>query len=428
MHIEFISTGDEVLFGQIVDTNAAWFSQRFFEKGISIQRRHTVADDLAALIDIITETSLRADVVVVNGGLGPTSDDLSAEAAAKAMQVPLVLSQAWYDVMSDRYVKSGRVMSKSNEKQAWLPEGCKIIDNPVGTACGFSFQFNRARFYFTPGVPSEFKLMLKEQILPDIQTRFALSNTVALEKWQVFGLSEAALNETISQLNIPPTVTVGFRAALPIVEVKLLSAVQQDLVQAAAVIEAALAEFILFRGEGALSQHVQSLMLQKGLTLSLAESCTGGMIASELVANAGSSAFLDSSHVTYSNAAKQRLVNVSDKTLAEFGAVSMEVAVEMAEGARLNANVDMALAVSGIAGPGGGSAEKPVGTVAFALSTRTATYSQLVHIPRWGRQGVRTVSVCLALDMLRRELKGKDVFADYRTVERLSSAQQCIAE
>ncbi len=428
MHIEFISTGDEVLSGQIVDTNAAWFSRRFFEKGISIQRRHTVADDLTALIDIITETSLRADVVVVNGGLGPTSDDLSAEAAANAMQVPLALSRAWFDVMSDRYVKSGRVMSKSNEKQAWLPEGCEIIDNPIGTACGFSFQFNRARFYFTPGVPSEFKLMLQEQILPDIQTRFALSNSVALEKWQVFGLSEAALNETISQLDIPSTVTVGFRAALPIVEVKLLSAEPEDLAQAAVSVETALAEYILLRGESSLSQHIQSLMLQQGLTLSLAESCTGGMIASDLVANAGSSAFLDSSHVTYSNAAKQRLVNVSEETLAQFGAVSAAVAVEMAQGARLNANVDMALAVSGIAGPGGGSADKPVGTVAFALSTKTVTYSQLVHIPRWGRQGVRAVSVCLALDMLRRELEGKKIFADYGTIQRLSSAQQCVAE
>lgn len=427
MHIEFISTGDEVLSGQIVDTNAAWFSQRFFEKGIGIHRRHTVADDLTALIDIITETSLRADVVVVNGGLGPTSDDLSAEAAAKAMAVPLVVSQAWLDVMSEKYIKSGRVLSKSNEKQAWLPEGSELIDNPIGTACGFSFQFNRARFYFTPGVPSEFKRMLQEQILPDIQTRFALSNTVALERWQVFGLSEAALNETISQLDIPPTVTVGFRAALPIVEVKLLSEVQQDLALAAAAIESALAEFILFRGDNTLSQYVQSLMLQQGLTLSLAESCTGGMIASELVANAGSSDFLDSSHVTYSNAAKQRLVNVSEDTLAQFGAVSTEVAVEMAQGARLNANVDMALAVSGIAGPGGGSAEKPVGTVAFALSTKTTTYSQLVHIPRWGRQGIRIVSVWLALDMLRRELEGKSIFADYGTIERLSSAEQCVA-
>jgi len=418
MRIEFISTGDEVLSGQIVDTNAAWISQHFFHQGRQFTRRHTVADDLESLIDIITETSHRADVVIMNGGLGPTSDDLSAEAAAKAMGVPLTLSQAWYEHLVAKYAKSNRSLSVSNEKQAWLPQGSEVIDNPVGTACGFSFQFNRARFYFTPGVPSEFKHMVREQILPDIQQRFISVSVPTLIKIKTFGISESTLNEQLSALSLPDTITVGFRVDFPTVEVKLLSTHAADLEKARLQVLAELDEFVLMEGDGSFAQYLQQLMLEKGHTLSLAESCTGGLIASELIAVAGSSGYLDSSHVTYSNESKRRLVNVNTTTLDNHGAVSIEVAAEMAEGAMLNAGVDFGISVSGIAGPGGGSEAKPVGTVAFALASKTHTYSKLLFIPRWGRQGIRTVALYVALDMLRRELLGLPLAAPFGSIIR----------
>ncbi|MDX2319109.1 MAG: CinA family nicotinamide mononucleotide deamidase-related protein [Moritella sp.] len=418
MRIEFISTGDEVLSGQIVDTNAAWISQYFFHQGREFTRRYTVADDLESLIDIITETSLRADVVIINGGLGPTSDDLSAEAAAKAMGVPLILSQVWHDHLVVKYAKSNRTLSVSNEKQAWLPKGCEIVDNPVGTACGFSFQFNRARFYFTPGVPSEFKHMVTEQILPDIQQRFTPVTIPTLLKIKTFGISESALTERLAALSLPSSITLGFRVDFPTVEVKLLSTVEADLSRARALVNAELGELILYEGDGSFAAYLQNVMLEKGHTLSLAESCTGGLIASELIAVAGSSGYLDSSHVTYSNESKSRLVNVDKTTITQHGAVSMEVAAEMAEGAMLNAGVDFGIAVSGIAGPGGGSEDKPVGTVAFALASKTHTYSQLLFIPRRSRQGIRGVALYIALDMLRRELLGLDLSAEFGSIER----------
>ena len=298
MRIEFISTGDEVLSGQIVDTNAAWISQYFFHQGRQFTRRHTVADDLDSLVDIITETSHRADVVIMNGGLGPTSDDLSAEAAAKAMGVPLSLSQEWYDHLVTKYAKSNRTLSVSDEKQAWLPQGSDVVDNPVGTACGFSFQFNRARFYFTPGVPSEFKHMVTEQILPDIQQRFTPVTIPTLIKIKTFGISESVLNERLAALSLPQSITLGFRVDFPTVEVKLLSIVQADLAKARERVLAELGEFVLFEGDYSFAQYLQTIILEKGQTLSLAESCTGGLIASELIAVAGSSGYLDSSHVT----------------------------------------------------------------------------------------------------------------------------------
>ena len=418
MRIEFISSGDEVLSGQIVDTNAAWISQHFFHQGRQFTRRHTIADDLDSLIDIITETSHRADVVIMNGGLGPTSDDLSAEAAAKAMGVPLSLSQEWYDHLVTKYAKSNRTLSESDEKQAWLPQGSDVVDNPVGTACGFSFQFNRARFYFTPGVPSEFKHMVTEQILPDIQQRFTPITIPTLIKIKTFGISESVLNERLAALSLPPSITLGFRVDFPTVEVKLLSIVQADLAKARERVLAELGEFVLFEGDYSFAQYLQTIILEKGQTLSLAESCTGGLIASELIAVAGSSGYLDSSHVTYSNESKSRLVNVDKMTIANHGAVSIEVAAEMAEGARFNAGVDFGIAVSGIAGPGGGSEEKPVGTVAFALASKTHTYSQLLFIPRWSRQGIRAVALYVALDMLRRELLGLNLAAEFSSIER----------
>lgn len=421
MRIEFISTGDEVLSGQIVDTNAAWVSQYFLQQGREITRRHTVADDMASLVEIITETSLRADVVIVNGGLGPTSDDLSAEAASKAQELPLALNQTWFAHLTDKYLQSGRSLSKSNEKQAWLPQGSDLIDNPVGTACGFSFTFNKARFYFTPGVPHEFKQMISGPIITDIQQRFQSVAVPKLVKLSCFGISESTLNDRLTSLSLPESITLGFRAVLPTIEIKLLSALQGDLDIATKLVKAELADFIISDTGDKLAQEIQDLLLSRQQTLSLAESCTGGMIASELVAISGSSGYLDSSHVTYSNAAKQRLVGVKPETLASHGAVSSEVAAEMAEGARERANVDFALAVSGIAGPNGGSEEKPVGTVAFALATKDKTYTQLMFIPRWGRQGVRVVSQYLALDMLRRELQEFDVFAEYGMIQRVDS-------
>lgn len=421
MQIEFISTGDEVLSGQIVDTNAAWVSQYFLEHGRAISRRHTVADDLQVLIDIIIETSLRADVVIMNGGLGPTSDDLSAEAAAKAMGVPLALSEEWLTHLKEKYIKSGRAVSKSNEKQAWLPEGSTVVDNPVGTACGFSFVFNKAKFYFTPGVPSEFKHMIAEQIIPDMVESFVPVAVPELIKLTCFGVSESALNEQLTALNLPKSVTLGFRASLPIIEIKLLSTIHADLDIAADKVKAELGAFIVAEGDESIADVIQAIMIENKSTLSLAESCSGGMIASELIAIAGSSAYLDSSHVTYSNAAKSRLVDVKVATIEEVGAVSCDVAAEMANGARINAGVDYALAVSGIAGPGGGSDEKPVGTVAFALSTPVQTYTQLIHIPRWRRQGIRIVTTFLALDMLRRELQREEVFAEFGMFKRLES-------
>ena len=222
MIIEIIATGDEVLTGFTVDTNSAWLCQRLLEKGWQVRRRHTVGDRMDDLVDILKERSLIADVIIINGGLGPTSDDKTTEAASLAAGVELELRQEWLELLRERYAARGRIMAESNQKQACLPQGSTLIHNPVGTACGFHMQLGKARCYFTPGVPSEFKVMVDQQIIPDLTTHYQQGNT-EVRRYFTFGVSESALSDRLDTLSWPVHIDLGYRSAMPIIELKLIS-------------------------------------------------------------------------------------------------------------------------------------------------------------------------------------------------------------
>ncbi len=415
MKIEIISTGDEIITGQILDTNANWLCQQLFSQGLQPQRLHTVADQLGALLQVFQEAAQRSDIVLVNGGLGPTSDDLSSEAAATALGVDLVLNSDWLETMTQKFQQQGRTMAPANRKQALLPQGAQVIDNPKGTACGFSVTIGKARFYFTPGVPHEFKHMFSELIWPDIARRFALETKLSQHKITTFGLGESGIHQLIKDVPIAQGIHLGYRTAAPEIEVKLIGEDNQAIAETAQQIELALADYALFNSQQAdcLASYIQQLMLERGATLALAESCTGGMIASSLVAISGSSAYLDRAMVTYSNQAKQDLVGVSEATLTQFGAVSEATAIEMAQGAKHSAQSDYALSVTGIAGPTGATPDKPVGTVAFALATPSQVISQILVLPAKSRTMTRKIAATIALDMLRRHLTGQTVIGQY---------------
>ncbi|EEF1409843.1 nicotinamide mononucleotide deamidase-related protein YfaY, partial [Salmonella enterica subsp. enterica serovar Enteritidis] len=221
LNVEMLSTGDEVLHGQIVDTNAAWLADFFFHQGVPLSRRNTVGDNLDSLVAILRERSQHADVLIVNGGLGPTSDDLSALAAATAKGEGLVLHQAWLTEMERYFQQRGRVMAPSNRKQAELPASAEFINNPVGTACGFALQLNRCLMFFTPGVPSEFKVMVEKEILPRLRARFSLPEPPLCLRLTTFGRSESDLAQRLDSLPLPPGVTMGYRSSMPIIELKL---------------------------------------------------------------------------------------------------------------------------------------------------------------------------------------------------------------
>ncbi|WP_299809313.1 CinA family nicotinamide mononucleotide deamidase-related protein [uncultured Shewanella sp.] len=421
MKLEMICTGEEILAGQIVDTNAAWFGNTMMEHGIECQRRVTVGDRLEDLISVFKERSHEADVILVNGGLGPTSDDLSAEAMALAKGEALVESGVWRERLEEWFTRNGRVMALSNLKQALLPGSAIMIDNPVGTACGFAVKLNRAWLFFTPGVPFEFKQMVNEQFIPFIKQRFEIAGDVALRKYLTLGQGESSLADTLEKIDLPSGITIGYRSFMPHIEIKLFARgeaaiAQLDTIEAQ--IKFLLGNAIVAQEKKSLAEEIHSLMLDSGRSLSVAESCTGGMLASQLIDFSGSSSYLDQGLVTYSNESKVRVLGVKPETLDDHGAVSIATVEEMAIGARAILDSDFALATSGIAGPTGGTDDKPVGTVAIALATRGGVYSQMIKLPRRSRDLVRSLSTAVAFDMLRRELLGEAVIVDYGSIGR----------
>lgn len=419
MRIELISTGDELLTGDITDTNASWLAAQLTEQGFKLSYKSTVGDDLQALVDVFIERAKVADFIVVNGGLGPTSDDLSAVAAAQALGEPVVLFDHWVEQMRQKFAAMDRAMSDSNLKQAMLPASATIIDNPVGTACGFKIKLGKATLVFTPGVPREFKVMVRDQIMPLL---FASSERQSLKvkRFLCFGVGESTLASMLENVTLPAGCEFGYRAEMPFVELKIFSVGEQDISALSEEVAAIIGDYCVVKDGNSLSRYVHELLLQKPIKFGTVESCTGGMVAQSLIHHAGSSAYLDRGLVTYSNEAKMALVDVSEQTLAAVGAVSVAVAEQMAQGAIKNHGLDLAVSITGIAGPEGGSDAKPVGTVAFALADKNQVFSQILQLPNRGRTAVRVTACNIALDMVRRYLEGQPVQAPYSSFKPLN--------
>ena len=284
MRIEIISTGDEIVTGLVVDTNAAWLSALLLDQGWQVRRRATVGDNLADLKTVLQESASRADVVLVCGGLGPTADDLTAQAAAEAFGQPLTLFPEWLATIEARYASRGRPMAQSNAKQAWLPQGCEILDNPVGTACGFVVsQMNgqgRSQLFFTPGVPFEFKQMVREQILPRLKQLAGEQTDTELRRFYSFGISESALSDMLDAAPWPAGIELGYRSAMPLIELKLIGhgATRADMEAAEARLLAAIQPWLVGRGNDEPAQQVLTLLGDKPLTLLEGES-RGALLA-----------------------------------------------------------------------------------------------------------------------------------------------------
>jgi nicotinamide-nucleotide amidase len=416
MQLEMISTGEEVLSGQITDTNAAWFADTMMNHGIELQQRTTVGDRMDDLVRVFSERSHHADVILVNGGLGPTSDDLSAEAMAKAAGVPLVEDSAWRMHLEDWFARRGRVMPHSNLKQCLVPSTAIIVDNPAGSAPGFRVKLNRAWLFFTPGVPVEFKQMVTEQFLPFIRESFNLGTATRLHKFLTIGYGESQLADRINMLPVPHGITLGYRPSVPHVEIKVFARGAEALAAMDGYLNelrGTLAQAVVSERFASIAEETHTLLRAGGHTLALAESCTGGMLASLLVEYPGSSDYLGQGLITYSNEAKRKLLGVSAETLAKHGAVSTETALAMVRGASAIADTDFALAITGIAGPDGGTADKPVGTVVIALADRATCWVQTVSLGQRSRSLVRMISCAVALDMLRRRVLNQNPLASY---------------
>ncbi len=410
MHASIVTIGTELTRGELVDTNAAWLSAELVKRGFEVVSHVTVDDDRTR-IEACLAGMARADrdaIVLVTGGLGPTTDDLTTECVARVLGVPIVRDAASLDAIAERFAKRGRTMTPSNEKQADFPAGAAILKNGVGTAPGFSVTLEKTRFFFMPGVPREMKHIFEHEIVPRIAPLVvATTHQIHL---RTFGLGESRIGEMLHGIEGEhPGVTLGYRAHFPEVEVKV-HARASDLASAVTLAEAAtrevrtrLGEYVYGEGTRSLAEVVGAALIEKGLTLALCESCTGGLVSHELTRIAGSSAYFLAGAVTYANSAKMAFAGVSEATLAAHGAVSAETAREMAEGIRVRSGADLAVSITGVAGPSGGSPEKPVGTVYLALATAKGTETKHVLFPG-ERFQVQGYAAYTALDWIRREV------------------------
>lgn len=386
LNVEMLSTGDEVLHGQIIDTNAAWLADFFFNQGLPLTRRNTVGDDLDALVAILRERSEQADVLIVNGGLGPTSDDLSALAAATAKGEGLILHPEWLETMTRFFAERGRPMAESNRKQAEIPASAEMINNPVGTACGFAIQLNRCLMFFTPGVPSEFKVMVEQEILPRLRQRFTLPDPPVCLRLTTFGRSESELAQSLNPLTLAPGVVMGYRSSMPIIELKLTGpANQRDAMLALwPEVRKVAGDSLIFEGTEGLPAQIARCLQERQLSLTLSEQFTSGLLALQL-SRAGAPLLAS------------EVVPAQEETLAQ--------AARWAAERRINHFAGLALAVSG----------QENDHLNVALATPDGTFALRVKFSATRHSLAVRQEVCamMALNMLRRWLNGQPLASEH---------------
>lgn len=413
MIIEILATGDEIRTGAAIDSNSAHIAQVLEQAGLEALRHTCVGDDMDLMVSIIKEIGSRADVAVVTGGLGPTSDDITAEAAAKAKGVERVLNRSALDVVENFFKTRKRTMSPSNQKQAMLPEGAEFLNNPIGSAPGFFLKIDRCWFFFVPGVPFEMRRMLSDEVLPRIDKLYGRPDELSLVKTiSTFGLTESETGELLVGLSAEfPEITPGFRSKFPEIQVKLYIRGKDDKVlrkileKASQWILGKLKENVFSMNGRSMEAVVGRLLAEKQATLAVAESCTGGLISHMLTNVPGSSAYFHFSGVTYSNKAKKKVLGVSNEVLQRYGAVHQETVKSMAQGVRRVGGTTYGLATSGIAGPDGGTDEKPVGTLCIGLATPHDVKAFRFFFPFNTRLMNKKIFAMKALDLLRRELQ-----------------------
>lgn len=405
--VSVISIGNELLSGQCLDTNRAWLGEQLSLAGLNVVSGFAVSDEISAIEESIAHATAQANIVLITGGIGPTDDDLTRDAVAKFLGVELEFRQELYAGIEDFFAKRNYPMVQKNRVQAYIPAGAKSLRNAVGTAPGFIVTKNAVTIAVMPGVPSEMKLMFSNEILPQIIDK-AGKNVVVTKRIKCYGIGESNLNETLGDMLkrgqnplINCTVNQGVITLHVVANSNDKKTAQEMIANKISQLQSLIGKFIFGYDnetlEGVLGKELQS----RGKTIALAESCTGGLIAKLLTDLPGASDFFQCGWVTYSNAAKNRLLGVDAKLLEEKGAVSREVALEMAKGALERSCADVAVAVTGIAGPGGGSEEKPVGLVYIALVSSEKTFVEEFNFPP-NREVCRLRTAQKAIAMVRK--------------------------
>ena len=402
--IAVLTTGDELLNGERTDTNTGTIAEILSRHGYGLRCSLSVPDQEKEISAALTYLVGHVQFVIVTGGLGSTGDDLTARAAARALGQALVINEAALEMIHQWFASRNRPMEPSNERQALLPQWATPLTNRYGTAPGFHLQYQGCELFFLPGVPTEMKAMFEHSVLPVLQRKIPEVAPRQQRTFKLFGLPEPRIDSMIPYRQLPQEVTVAFALDYPLVVLKLKATgteAMERLDQAETLIVKELGGHIMARDDESPETNVAKLLIHCGLSLSLAESCTGGLLASLLTRQPGASAFLERAAVTYADSAKKDWLNVPQALIRQHGAVSENCARAMASGLRHVTGTDLSLAITGIAGPDGGTAEKPVGTVFIALASTAG-----VHVKRYSffgdREKIQRMSAYMALEWLRR--------------------------
>lgn len=417
LNVELLLTGNELMSGDVIDSNSAHIAQELSLLGLEVTRRVTVKDDLAMLTEEIVHQCKRSDILIINGGLGPTVDDMTAQALAAAADVPIEEHEQAMNHLLDWCKRRNYELNDSNKKQAMLPQSCDIIANETGSAVGFTMNIHGCQVYTTPGVPRELKHMLPHEISPHIQAKFQISDTTDISRFQVFGLGEATIQELVN-LHLPDwpsDIELGYRAAMPNLEIKLTTHDQSGHDKKTtwqSKLTDLLGAHVIGVGKISMAKSLIDVLVAQNKQVTFAESCTGGLMSSYITRESGASEVFEAGFVTYSNAMKTKLIDVPPALLIEHGAVSEPVVKAMLAGAIKQSGADVGVAVSGIAGPNGGTDEKPVGLVWIAWGDLDTQQTAALLLPL-GRAYFQQYVATAGIDLVKRHLLNTTLPPEY---------------
>ena len=413
--VSIIATGEELIRGEVQDTNSLFIAQELYEVGGKVKTIAAVSDGKADIVRVIKQALEVADLVIISGGLGPTSDDVTRDAVAEVVGKGLILNEDSLLRLQSYLEQKGRIVSENNKRQAYFPEGAVVFENRFGTADAFRVEVESGtkQIVSLPGVPREMKPLLSEVIVPWLEVAYDLKPYPSV-KFKTFGLSESYIGKVIESCALSPSIYVSYRVHFPEILLTFTEREEQNefkakekLYQCVDQVRTALKEehIIAFDHTPTIGEVVGEILSGKNLTFALAESCTGGQCSSLVVDAPGASKYFLGSFVTYSNELKQSVLGVALKTLEEQGAVSKETAEEMASGVKKKSGADVTLAITGIAGPTGGNDQKPIGTVWISVAYKN-TVDSVTYIYQADRKMFRNYISYLALDLVRRKLLG----------------------
>ncbi len=411
MNTEIITIGDEILIGQIVDTNSAWMAQNLNLAGIIVKQITSISDDRLHILNALQEASQRANIVLITGGLGPTKDDVTKKTLAEYFNTGLRTDQDALENVERIFARYNVKVSEINKKQAEVLENCTIIQNANGTAPGMWIEHQNTIYVSMPGVPFEMMYMMEDSVIPKIKNRFQLPN-IYHHTILTAGIGESILAEKISSIeeSLPETIKLAYLPKLGMVRLRLSGcgddahSLSEQIKNIANQIVDIIRDFVITEEDITIEKAILDFMQVKNLTLSIAESCTGGYISQLITQNSGSSKVFLGAAISYSNPLKISMLGVSEQTLSQFGAVSEETVKEMARGAQSNYISDYSISVSGIAGPNGGSSGKPVGTVWIAVSGKNKIITKKYTFGNKRAQIIERASIS-ALTLLFKLLK-----------------------